>query len=115
MSRVNIEGAEVYDSLLRTGNRLGVNIQTLGGAISLGKDAPHIQVLDANGAARNVNLPPSPQKGDFYLVLNPAAGAFALTLQDSAGVALSPAVTVAQAKAVLVFWTGTAWKALVGA
>lgn len=113
--RSNIDGAILQDNLLLGENRFGVATQTLTGTYAIPPGSEHIQVLDANGVARNVTLPASPQKGDWFLVYNPAAGLFALTLQDSAGAALSPAVTVAQAKAVMVFWTGTAWKALVGA
>lgn len=77
---------------------------------------PLVQMLDANGAARNVKLPAEAgSRGKFLLIFNPAAGAFSLTLQDSQGNALSPAVTVAQNKAVLAYCNGTAWRALIGA
>jgi len=77
---------------------------------------PFLQVLDANGAARNVQLPlETANDGSMMLIVNVAAGAFALTLQSNAGAALSPAVTVAQNKAALVFCDGTAWRSLNGA
>ena len=75
-----------------------------------------LQILDANGAGRNVLLPSeSANDGKIMLINNPAAGAFSLTLQSSAGAGLSPAVTVAQNKTAIVFCDGTAWRALNGA
>jgi len=115
MSRRNLEGVDITDCVFKQGNRYALTTQTLTADITLSGDAPPLVILDANGAARNVRLPPNPQRGDYYIILNPAAGAFALTVQTNAGAALSPAVTVAQSKAALVFWTGTAWKAMVGA
>lgn len=115
MARRNLEGVDISDCTFKQGNRMGIMNQTLGADFVMSNDSTQIVVLDANGAARNVRLPPNPQRGDYYIILNPAAGAFALTLQTGAGAALSPAVTVAQNKACVVFWTGTAWKALSGA
>ena len=77
---------------------------------------PTMQLLDANGAARNVNLPlETANDGKMLLISNIAAGAFALTLQSNAGAALTPAVSVAQNKSVLMFCDGTVWRALLSA
>jgi hypothetical protein len=91
--------------------------RVLAGAITMANSGePFLQILDANGVARNVNLPlETANDGKLMLIINVAAGAFALTLQSNAGAALSPAVAVAQGKAVLVFCDGTAWRALAGA
>jgi hypothetical protein len=91
--------------------------RVLQGAVTLQNTRePFIQFLDANGAARNVNMPlETANDGAMMLIVNVAAGAFALTLQSNAGAALSPAVSVAQGKAALMFCDGTAWRALSGA
>jgi hypothetical protein len=118
MARMNVEGADINDCLMRNGNRYGVMNQTITANLTIGPNAPHVIVLTPD-AARNVLLPANPQKGDYFFILNTSAGAFALTIQDSAGGALSPAVSVAQSKSVLIVATGTptvpAWKALAGA
>src|SRR5262245_21119692 len=115
MARRNLEGVDISDCVFKQGNRMGTVNQILTGDLTMANDAPQLLILDANGSARNVRLPPNPQRGDYYMIINPAAAAVALTLQTSAGAALSPAVTVAQNKGVVVCWTGTAWKAIVGA
>jgi hypothetical protein len=91
--------------------------RVLSGAITLqNAREPLIQFLDANGAARNVNMPlETVNDGSIMLIVNVAAGAFALTIQSNAGAALSPAVSVAQGKAALMFCDGAAWHALSGA
>jgi hypothetical protein len=115
---MNLEGADVNDCLLRNGNRYGVMTQSITANFAIGPNAPHVIVLSPD-AARNVTLPANPQKGDYFFILNTSAGAFALTIQDSAAGALSPAVSVAQGKSVMIVCTGTptvpAWKALAGA
>lgn len=118
MARMNLEGADINDCLQRNGNRLGVMVQTITANFAIGPNAPHVIVL-APDAARNVTLPALPQRGDFFYIMNTSAGAFALTIQDSAAGALSPAVSIAQSKSAMIVCTGTptvpAWKALAGA
>jgi len=91
--------------------------RVLSGAITLANARePFLQLLDANGAARNVNMPlETANDGTMMLICNVAAGAFSLTLQTNAGAALSPAVSVAQGKTALMFCDGTAWRSLNGA
>lgn len=118
MARMNVEGADINDCLLRNGNRMGMLVQSITANFAIPANAPHVIVLTPD-AARNVTLPANPQRGDFFYIMNTSAGAFALTIQDSAGGALSPAVSVAQSKSTMVIATGTpsapAWKALAGA
>ena len=115
--RSRVDDAELRGCIERQANRVGMLVQTLGGTFAVPPGAPHMLVLDANGAARNVTLPANPRKGDYFYIFNPAAGAFALTIQDSSGAALSPAVTVAQGKAIWVVYIDATkgWKAMVGA
>jgi hypothetical protein len=91
--------------------------RVLSGNISLANiGEPYLQLLDANGVARTVNMPlETSNDGKLMVITNVAAGAFALTIQSNAGAALSPAVSVAQGKTALLFCDGTAWRALNGA
>jgi hypothetical protein len=93
-------------NIFRHANRFGILNQTLAGTFAIPPGAPHILMLDTGGVARNVTLPASPRKGDFFYFFNTSAGAFALTLQDSTGAALSPAATVAQNGFMMVVWDG---------
>lgn len=119
MARSNIDGAVVADCLVLNGNRFGLLRQTLTATFAIPPDAPHLLILDANGVARNVTLPASPQVGDWFEIYNSAAAAFSLTLQNSAAAAVTPAVVIAQSKAARVIYTGLAepggWRALSGA
>lgn len=117
MARRQIEGTRVLDTTLMSGNRMGVLEVVLGATFQVPDDAPHVLYLDPNGAGRTVKLPVTVQKGDFYWIHNPAAGAFALTVQDSGGNALVPALSVAQNKAALVVYINATagWKPLAGA
>lgn len=106
MARMNVEGADIMDCLIRSGNRLGVTSFALAGTLALQNNPPQVMALDTGGVARTVKLPSAPQKGDFLVIMNTSAGAFAITVQDANGVALNPAVSVAQGKAVLLICSG---------
>lgn len=116
MSRTDKEGINLRTSVIAEGNVFQTNIQTLGAAVTLGPNAPPVQILDANGAARNVILPSNSIKGQFFYITNTAAGAFSLTVKDATNATL--VVTVAQGKTALVVSKGdasvTAWTALLG-
>ena len=59
--------------------------------------------VDPNGGANNLKLPPEESSaGVFLLIRNSADAAETITVQTDAGVALSPALTIAQNKAALV-------------
>jgi hypothetical protein len=84
-----------------------------GNIVMANSGEPSIQFLDANGVARNVQLPlESANAGKILYIVNTAAGAFALTLQSNAGAALSPAVTVAQNAGAIMLCDGIAWRAV---
>lgn len=92
------------DNVIKSGNRLGVLEQTLTGTFSVPSDAPHVLALDPGGAARTVKLPASPQKGDFYVLINTADAAEVITVQDSDGNALVPACTPTQSETAFIFY-----------
>jgi len=72
--------------------------------------------LDPGGAARTVKLWASPKIGEFLWIINTADAAEVITVQDSAGVALSPACTPTQNEMVLLVYTGATlgWRQFVG-
>lgn len=118
MSRTDKEGVLIRQSVIAEANVLQSNIQVLSAGLVLSINSPPLQFLDANGAARNVDMPNNTTKGAWYLITNTAAAAFALTVRDSTGV--NTIVTVAQGKSALVFCNGSgiaasAWRTLLGA
>jgi hypothetical protein len=108
LEAIRLVGSELY---LKRASRV------LGGAVVMAAAGePTMQYLDTGGVARNVTLPlESSNDGKVFIITNTSAGAFALTFLGSAGGALSPAVSAAQGKAVVLYCDGTAWRALVGA
>ncbi len=119
MARSNIEGAVIFDCVMLNGNRQGLLVQVLTATFAIPPDAPHTLILDANGVARNVTLPANPARGDWFEIFNVAAGAFALTIQNSAAAAVTPAVVIAQSKSAKLVYTGLAepggWRAILSA
>jgi len=112
--RSNLDAAVIADCLMLNGNRLGTSIQTLTGTTAIPPDAPHVLAWDPGGGAREVNLPASPQSGDFYIIVNTADAAEVITLEDSASAALTPACTFTQNEVCFVVYTGAAWRFFVG-
>jgi hypothetical protein len=110
--RSRVDDAEIRGSVVRQANRFGVSTQAIAGNYAIPAGAPHIQEVNPGASTnRNVTLPASPKKGDWFLILNTGSGTSVLTIQDSAAAALTPARTIAINVAVLVWWNGTAWKA----
>lgn len=71
--------------------------RALTAGVVITEEDPSLLVLDANGAARNVDMPaPSANiDGKRWTIQNPAAGAFALTVRNNGGATIA---TVAQGK-----------------
>jgi len=113
MARTNLEGARINDCILHAGNRFGVMIAGTTTTFTMGPDMPHMLVLTPTNAT-NLLLPASPALGDHYILVNTAA--FVITLQTSAGAALSPAMTFTQNEIAQVVYCGAThgWKAFVG-
>jgi hypothetical protein len=111
--RSEIDGTKIMNTILLNGNRLGANSQTLGAGLALAADAPHLQFLDPGGSARNVDLPASPQRGDFFIIVNMADAAEVITVRTSAGAGLTPALTPTQSETAVVFYDGTNWRGFV--
>jgi hypothetical protein len=112
--RSNIEGSIIAEALLLNGNRFGVSAQTLTGTTAIPPDAPHVLAWDPGGGAREVNLPASPQTGDWFFIINTADAAEVITLEDSASAALTPACTFTQNEVCFVVYTGAGWRFFVG-
>ena len=115
MSKLNLEKGIAADLLLLAGNRWGVVNQTLTATFAVPVDAPHVLALDPGGASRNVTLPASPQIGDWFVIINTADAAEVITVQDSAGAGLTPAITPTQNEIAYVYFVGGAlgWRGAV--
>ena len=76
-------------------------------------DTFNMFALDANGAARNVDLPAvGSMAGAFLFISNKAAGAFALTVRDAAAATIT---VIAQSESALIWSDGISWYAMTGA
>lgn len=81
-------------------------VETLSGAKTIGSDDRMVLKLDPGGAGRDVNLPAEENisaGGQFYLIVNAADAAEALTVKDDAGNTIG---TVAQNEIGLYFNSG---------
>ena len=115
MPRSRLDDAEVRGSIFRHANRFGVATSAIAANFAVPVGAPHIQVINSGASVnRNVTLPASPKKGDFFIIINGGSGTSVLTVQDSAAGALSPACTPAVSEIAFVFWDGTKWWNMVG-
>lgn len=112
MARPNLFHAEIQDSLLRAGNRFGVDTRTLTGTTQLER-GPNILFLDPGGAARTVKLWASPKAGDWAVIVNTADAAEVITVQTAAAGAISAGITPTQAEVAVVFYNGTVWMGFV--
>jgi hypothetical protein len=114
--RINLEGARISDMISMSRNRLGVGVVTLTGTFAIGPGSPHVLALDAGGSARNVTLPANPRVGDWFYIINTTGSALVLTIQDSAGGALTPACTPTQNEMAFLIYLGATlgWKNIVG-
>jgi hypothetical protein len=91
MSRQNLHGQQAHDLVIWTGLRFGTANMVLAANLPMDRDMPTALSIDAVGTARNVLLPPE-EEGLAYLIFNTSSAAGGvLTLQTSAGAALSPA------------------------
>lgn len=95
-----MEGSRLANNLLMEGNKLGAMLQTLGGTLTMDADMPPIVAIDPGGAARTVLLP-AEAKGLWFLLVNTADAAEALTVKEDSNT--TTIVTLAQDKTALVF------------
>lgn len=112
--RSRVDDAEMRGNILRHANRFGVSSIAIAATYAIPSGAPHIQVIDPTSTNRTVTLPATPKKGDFFIIINKGTGTAVLTVQDSAGTALSPACTPTISEIAWVFWDGSKWWNSVG-
>jgi hypothetical protein len=87
------------------------NTETLSGDKTLSRTDEQIQVLDAGGSGRNVDLP-SDEEGLYFEIYNKSSGAEDLTVRDSD---TNTVVTVSQNESARVMNTGNGYVTLLGA
>ena len=111
MSRLNIEGSTILESVLGAGNKLDSISQTLGADYTVPAGAPTLLFLDPGGSARNVDLP-AEEAGLFYIICNTADAAEVITVRNDAGTSVG--CTPTQNEVAVVFCDGTSWHGFVG-
>jgi hypothetical protein len=111
MSRVNLEGQRGEDMRISRKWKLSRLSVTLNAGFVVSKDHPPVLLLDANGAARNCDLPAitTDMDGMIFLIRNMASGAFAITVRNAA---LATVGTAAQNQGVMMYCDGTSWISL---
>lgn len=114
--RARLDGTRMYRTMFESKNRFALLEKTLTGTETLQDGIPHLLALDPGGAGRTVKLPAGPVSGDFLIIINTADAAEVLTIQDSAGVALTPACTPTQNEIAFVFYVDATlgWRNFVG-
>ena len=115
MARLNLHDMIADALMLRAGNRFGITQLTLGGTLTMSGPMNNVLAIDPGGAARKVLLHASPKRGDFYILINTADAAEVITVQNSAGVGLTPACTPTQNEvAIIVYVDATlGWRSCV--
>jgi hypothetical protein len=88
MSVSRKDGAQSQDMFI-TGLRLGSEAKVLAATYILPVNSMPVQLLDANGAGRIVKLPLAAPEGRVWILVNTAAGAFALTITDDVDAAIA--------------------------
>jgi len=84
----------------------GINTETLSGDKTITATSEQNQILDPNGANRNVTLYASPTAGDYFLFKNSGTGGFNLVLKNNGGTTLA---TIGNGVVVAVLYDGTNW------
>jgi hypothetical protein len=88
MTRPTLENPDIYDPTIWRGNKLGTD--QIGNVANFVITAAHptLMVITPTGA-QNIRLPlEASSTGLMFIIVNAAAGAFALTVQTSTGAAL---------------------------
>lgn len=90
----------------------GVEIVTASATVALTTASGVYQLIDPNGAARDVTLPvlTAGDAGRAFSIKNTGTGGFNLTVKNASAVQVGPVVGNGYTLAVL--WSGTSWEAL---
>lgn len=111
-TKVNKSGDTMTGALINTSTILAlrykaeVNEEVLSASKSIVATDKQNQVLDPNGATRDVTLYASPTAGDYFLFHNKGTGGFNLDLKNNAGTRLTP---ISNGTSVAVLYSGTNW------
>jgi hypothetical protein len=112
MGRSNIEGAQIYDSILRAGVKFMTTVKTLTGTLTMQANGEQkVQFLDPGGASRTVLLP-AESNGDFMIVINTADAAENLTFKEDSNT--TTILVTGQNEIGFLFCNGTTWFGVTG-
>ena len=88
-----------------------VSVVTASGDITLTAASPTYQLINPNGAARNVTLPVlTASDRVVFAVKNTGTGGFALNIKASGGAVVG--VPIANGYSLTLVWTGTKWEVM---
>lgn len=103
--RPNIHSGRAEDYIHLRSKNLPL-VQTLGGDFVMSAGMPNVVMIDPGGAARDVRLP-AEARGLWFIIINTANAAEALTVTDDGDT--GTVVTIAQNQIAMVHCDGTTW------
>lgn len=105
MSRVNLEGSRIEESVLAKGIKFGIQTETRAAAWTKDRDDAFMSVVTLTGATRIMTLPTA-ELGLAFLVYNASASALDITVNNPAAATVG---TISQNEAGLIYSDGTNW------
>lgn len=113
MTRANIDSGS-YGNFFARQERLRSRTETLAADLTLTIDDPPLLFLDPGGSGRNVDLPSeATSDGLRFTLVNTADAAEIITVRDSGGSGLTPAITPTQNETAVLWCDGTTWRGTV--
>ena len=104
--RANMEGMSLLDFVMVRGAKGGVNIQALGGTLTMPTNPNMLNFIDPGGATRVLLLPPE-VKGMILVIVNTADAVEDLTVKEDSGT--TTIGTISQSEMALLVCDGTTW------
>lgn len=105
MSRINLEGNRIEESVLQKGIKFGLQVETHGAAWTKDRDDSFMSVVILTGATRIMTLPAA-ELGLAFFVQNASASALDITVNNPAAATVG---TISQNEGALIFSDGTNW------
>lgn len=101
--------APVFTGIITGGSRIkyGTNVESLSGNKSITTNDVQVQLLNPNGANRDVTLYATPATGDAFIFKNTGSAGNVLALKNNGGTTL---VTIANGVSAAVVYDGTNWQ-----
>lgn len=113
MAQMNVTGGK-YENFFMAQDRRKSRTFDMAADLVLTTLDPPLLYLDPSGSGRNVDLPAvGDSEGLCFTIVNTADGAEILTIRDSAGSGLTPAITPTENETAILHCDGTTWRGYV--